>query len=128
MTLCNDIIKSREIRFKASYTDNQANSAIGLLRDVPGIADITEIKKHRILIKYDVRELTLQMIETALIEVGFVLDNGLLQSIKRTVFAYCDDALRERLGINQTGSKQQKISLPQHFTQDPRPDNWRNYS
>jgi len=132
MAICNDIIKSREIRFKPSNVGNQAELTTGLaadlLRDVAGIADTTIINDQRIRIKYDVRELTLQMIENALIEVGFMLNSGLLQRIKRAIFAYCEDALRERLGIHQTSAEPQTISLPQNFTQDPRPDNWRHYS
>ena len=91
MPLCNDTIKNREIRFKLS-TPDQAKKAEQLLSGVPGIEHTEVTAPCCMHISYNVEELTLQMIESALREVGFDLDDGLIVRLKRAVFSYCEDA------------------------------------
>jgi hypothetical protein len=127
MPLCNDTIKNREIRFKLS-TPGQANKAEQLLSGVPGIEHVEVVAPCCMSIRYRVEELTLQMIESALCEVGFELDDGLMIRIKRAVFSYCEDALRASIGIDEdSSSKTPALTLPHHTLQDPRPDDWRKY-
>jgi len=127
MALCNDIIKDREIRFKLS-TPDQANKAEQLLKDVPGIESIEAVTPESLHVRYSVETLTLQMIETALREVGFDLDDGLINKLKRAVFSYCEDALRASIGVDQgNDDKSHRLSLSQSALQDPRPHDWRKY-
>ena len=127
MPLCNDIIKDREICFKLS-TPDQAKKAEQLLSGVPGIEHIEAVDPNCLHIRYNVEELTLQMIESALREVGFDLDDGLIIRIKRAVFSYCEDALRSSIGVNKANNDTTPtLSLPQQSLQDPRPDDWRKY-
>lgn len=126
MPLCNDIIKSREIRFKLS-TPDQADKARQLLSEVPGIEHMEVIHANSLEIRYSVEKLTLQMIETALRKVGFELDNGLVTVIKRAVFSYCEDAQRASLGVDHAEGEKHELTLPPHVLHDPRPDDWRNY-
>ncbi len=128
MASSNDIIKSREIHFRVDNGERPAEYAAALLRGVPGIKQAMPRNPSCLNIHYDVRSLTLHMLESALTEAGFELDNGLMQKIKRAIFAYIEDALRARLGIGDGATEQQAISLPKHFAHDPRPDNWRNYT
>jgi hypothetical protein len=127
MPLCNDTIKNREIRFKLS-TPDQAKKAEQLLSGVPGIEHIETVAPCCMHIRYNVEELTLQMIESALREVGFDLDDSLVNRLKRAVFSYCEDALRASIGVDEVNNgKTPTLTLPRHTLQDPRPDDWRKY-
>ena len=127
MALCNDIIKDREIRFKLSTAD-QATKAEELLKDVPGIESIEAVSAEILHVRYSVETLTLQMIEAALREVGFDLDDGLVNKLKRAVYSYCEDALRASIGVEQGDSDRvHTLSLSQSTLQDPRPHDWRKY-
>jgi len=125
MPLCHDTIKNREIRFKLS-TPDQAKKAEQLLSDVQGIEHIEVVAPCCMNIRYNVEKLTLQMIESALREVGFDLDDGLVIRLKRAVFSYCEDALRASIGVDETNDgKTPTLTLPHHTLQDPRPHDWR---
>jgi hypothetical protein len=127
MTLCNDTIKDREIRFKLS-TPDQAKKAEQLLSGVPGIEHIEAVAPCCMHVRYDVEALTLQMIESALREVGFDLDDGLVNRIKRAVFSYCEDALRASIGVDEANNgNTPTLTLPHQTLQDPRPHDWRKH-
>lgn len=129
MAICNDIIKTREICFRAERAaSNPAQQAMALLKDVRGIEHMELRGPNRLQLRYDVGKLTLQMIETALKEVNFNLDNGLIHRMKRSLLSYCEDAQRASLGVNHDESADNAISLPKNHTQDPRPDHWRHYT
>lgn len=129
MPICNDITKEREIRFTCSLTKaDQAEKAVRLLEDIAGIELVTQTRPNVLNIRYDIREVTLQMLEEALIDIGFKLHHSLGLRIKREVISYCEDTLRSSLGIE---NRQQSISFDKTTSQrenfDPRSDNWRNY-
>jgi hypothetical protein len=127
MPLCNDTIKNREIRFKLS-TPDQAMKAEQLLSGVPGIENIEVAAPCCMHIRYNVEELTLQMIESALRDVGFDLDDSLVVRLKRAVFSYCEDALRASIGVDEAGNDNAPtLTLSQHPLQDPRPHDWRKH-
>lgn len=127
MPLCNDIIKNRVIRFKLSAPD-QANKAAQLLSGVSGIEHIEAPAPDCLQIRYSVEKLTLNMIESALREVGFNLDDGLVIRFKRAVFSYCEDALRASIGVDEAnGDTHPALTLPATSLEDPRPHDWRKY-
>ena len=127
MPLCNDIIKDREIRFTLS-TPDQARKAELVLKDVPGIEQIEAVAANCLHIRYSVEKLTLSMIESALRDVGFDLEDGLIIKLQRAVFSYCEDALRASIGVNEGSSDETpQLSLPHNSLQDPRPHDWRKY-
>lgn len=126
MAICKDMVKNRAIRF-ARGDGAQASKAMKLLSDVGGINDMSVTDNDVLFISYNVQQLTLQMLETALKEVGFELNNSLLTQIKRAVLAYCEDAQRSSLGIEQAKADHEALSLSEASAHDPRPDNWRHY-
>lgn len=126
MPLCNDIIKERDIHFAMANGD-QAERAMLLLTGVSGIEAMRVTAAGNLHIRYDVQALTLQMIESALSEVGFRLDDGMLMRLKRAVYSYCEDALRASLGVEQLNAEKPSLILSTETSHDPRPDNWRNY-
>jgi len=127
MPICNDVIKNREIRFSLS-TPDQARKAEQVLSGVKGIERIEAVSSNCLQISYSVEELTLQMIESALRDVGFDLDNSLVIRFKRAVYSYCEDALRASIGVAEgDGGEKPQLSLPKHLLQDPRPHDWHKY-
>jgi hypothetical protein len=126
MPLCNDIIKERDIRFTLADSD-QAERAARLLTGIPGIESMQVTRAGNLHIRYDVQALTLQMIESALSNVGFKLEDSALLRLKRAVFSYCEDALRASLGVEQHNAEKPSLILHRDQSHDPRPDNWRNY-
>lgn len=132
MPLCNDITKDREIRFTLSLTKaDQAETAARLLADVAGIELVVPVRPNVLRVRYDIREISLQMLESALIDVGFNLRDSLAKRFKYELIAYCEDALRSSLGIETDRQQPPSLSLTKaelhHHSLDPRPDNWRNY-
>lgn len=126
--MCKDTIKCRDIRFSHAKPDaDHAEKARQLLVDVSGIESMTIISTHCLRLRYDIRKLTLQMLESALKSVGFDLDNSLTARIKRGIYAYCEDAHRSSLHLEEISNEHPALNVPEHFTHDPRPDNWRNY-
>lgn len=126
MTIYKDVMKNREIRF-ARRGSAQAEKAMSLLADVDGIEQMSVTTANTLRIRYDVQHLTLQMLESALKQVGFKLDNSITTKIKRALYAYSEDAQRSTLGIEQAKAEHHALSLPEQGTHDPRPDNWRHY-
>lgn len=130
MTLCSDIIKDREIRFTKSLTEvDQAESAVRLLNGIIGIELAVPACPNVLRVRYNIRNITLNMLESALIDVGFTLQNSLVLRFKRGLIAYCEGALRSSLGIetDQPNSPSLTLIKPSDQHLDPRPDNWRNY-
>ncbi len=127
MPICKDIIKQRIIHLQ-SNDPQVAKRASELLSAVPGVSRARATGEGRIRIHYDVRELTLQMIEQALQDIGFDLSRSIGCRIKRGLAAYCEDALRESLGINQPPQKQRALKLNTSTPHDPRPYQWRNFT
>jgi hypothetical protein len=126
MAICKDVIKNREIRFSRSGVD-QAEKAMKLLSGVGGIEKMSVITPDALSIRYDVQQLTLQMLESALVQVNFKLNTGIITQIKRSLFAYCEEAQRSTLGIEQAKTGHHTLSLSEQGSHDPRPDNWRHY-
>ena len=129
---CKDTTKDREIRFTLSLTRaDQAETAARLLADVAGIELATPVRPNVLRVRYDVRKITLQMLESALIDVDFSLRNSLANRFKRELIAYCEGAMRSSLGIETNRQQPPSFSLGEsetlHHNLDPRPDNWRNY-
>lgn len=129
-----DLIKYRDIIFSNLHPDPcQAESAMLLLSDVSGVVHLNRTSNTCLHIGYDVRELTLLMIESALLDVGFHLDNNLLSKLKRALFYYTEETQRINMGLQQhDASTHRKIfvhrydQLP-HGCRDDRPDYWRKY-
>ena len=127
MPMCRDVIKTRELQFLSKLPGvDAAEKAQRLLSRVKGIEAVELVRPGRLSLRYDVRLLTLQMIEAALRDVGFFLDNKLTTRIRRSLFAYCEDAQRASLGVEHD-AEHVILSHPDSATHDPRPHNWRNY-
>lgn len=130
----NSLIKQREIIFSPLHPDsNQAHSASLMLIGVEGIQHVEPMDETRLLIRYDIRRITLAIVEDVLREVGFHLDNALLLKLKRALYYYTEETERANLGCPACQIKTTRdvfIKLYQnreHGCRDRRPHHWRNY-
>ena len=136
MDLANiDFIKQHEIHFRnVDPTANDARETLLLLMDIQGIADIRALTLDCVQVRYDIRQITLQVIESALVEVGFHLDNSLLSKMKRALFYYTEETQLVNLGYqhNQASSTLDIFvscyNQRQHGCRDERPEYLRHYS
>jgi len=91
-SLFSDFIKQREIPFRSlNPGGNDARDAVLLLMEINGIDDIRALTNDCVQLRYDIRTITLEIIEAGLQEVGFHLDNSLLFKMKRALFYYTEE-------------------------------------
>lgn len=129
-----NLLKRREIRFRnLDPHANDATEAMQLLLEVNGVEHALATTQDVMQIHYDLRYITLQMLEAALIEVGFHLDNSLLCKMKRALFYYLEETQLMNLGHDQ---KQANSTIDvfihcynqrQHGCRDERPTHLRQY-
>lgn len=129
----NILVKHREIRFCRLHPDNtQAHSASLILSDVEGIHLVQPVEPHLLHVSYDITRITLNIIEGALSELGYHLDNSLMYKLKRALYYYTEETQRANLGLEEAccPDKQMFISRylrRRHGCRDQRPEHWRNY-
>lgn len=129
-----DFIKQHEIHFRnVDPAANDAREALRLLMEVQGIADIRALMPDCIQVRYDIRHVTLQVIETALSEVGFHLDSSLLIKMKRALFYYTEETQLMNWGYqHDQASSTLDIFVScynqrEHGCRDERPEYLRHY-
>ena len=128
------LLKHREISFSPLHPDpNQAQSAMLLLSGQQGIESQHQVQSHRLGLSYFINHLSLQEIESALIDNGFHLDNSLLVKLKRALIYYSEETQRSNLGCDKGNSHcTRKVFTAQHKRsnhgcRDERPHHWRIY-
>ena len=130
-----DFIKQREIHFRSLNPNaNDARDAMLLLMEIQGIDDIRALTRDCIQVRYDLRTITLEIIEAGLQEVGFQLDNNLLFKLKRALFYYTEETQLMNLGqLHDQASSTLDVFINcyhqrQHGCRDERPPHLRQYS
>ena len=126
--------KHREVHFRAPPpAAEQAYHAALALRKIDGVLRAHSSAGPTVHVTYDLTEVSLQLIECLLIELGFHLDNSLLAKLKRALYYYTEQAEQETLGCQRgRGNCTQAIFINryqhlQHGCRDDRPDHWRHY-
>jgi len=126
--------KHREVHFRAPPpAAEQAYHAAFALSKVEGVLRAHSSAGPVVHVTYDLTEVSLQLIECLLIELGFHLDNSLLAKLKRALYYYTEQAEQETLGCQRgRGNCTQAIFINryqhlQHGCRDDRPDHWRHY-
>lgn len=89
--------KHREIRF-ASLPPGQVGQAMRSLQMFKGLRVSTGEHPLSLIVSYSVLEFSLEMIESALSEAGFHLDNALYSRLVRTFIYFCEETQRHNLG------------------------------
>lgn len=89
--------KEREIRF-APCPPGQAERALRSLRMLKGLrVERCSEREHVLLISYSVLVFSLEVLEDALREAGYHLDNTLYMKLVRTVVYFCEETQRHNL-------------------------------
>ena len=129
-----ELYKSRIIQFCRFHPEpDQAHSAALWLKDVAGIQNARRLTPHALSVVYDLRRVTLQGLEQALLELGYHLDNSLLCKLKRALFHYTEETQRENLAVIHEGQTTQREVFVNRYQQrphgcrDPRPEYLREY-
>ena len=127
-------LKDRQIFFDELHPDpNQAQTAALMLDGIPGIRSVRSETPILLRIRYNLLDISLEQIESALIETGFHLDNGLLFRLRRALYYYTEETQRANNGCDRGDSNcTRKIFIDQyqrrnHALKDPRPEHWRKY-
>ncbi|VAX00418.1 hypothetical protein MNBD_GAMMA20-500 [hydrothermal vent metagenome] len=128
-------IKQREIRFcTLDPSAEPARDAAQLLLNAPGVETVQALTRDNLHIHYRLCQISLQIIEESLVELGFHLDNSLLCRMRRALIYYCEETELANMGrshdkTNATldifiNSYQQR----RHDCRDPHPKHLRNHS
>lgn len=129
----NILVKHREIRFCRLHPDStQAHSASLLLSDIEGIHLVQPLGPHLLHVSYDISRITLVIIEGALNELGYHLDNSLMLKLKRALYYYTEETQRANLGLEEVCCPDKQMFINRylrrrHGCRDERPEHWRNY-
>ncbi|WPL16702.1 hypothetical protein Thiowin_01671 [Thiorhodovibrio winogradskyi] len=129
-----DRIKHRQIHFRDLHPErNDAETAARFLKDVEGVLDTRPASPVLLNLSYDIHQICLEEIDTALRELGLHLDNGLLYRMKRALAYYTEETLRENHGIKRAESQctkkvfARRFESIEHGCRDQRPEHWRRY-
>ena len=127
-------IKHREIAFDTLQPGpQQALTAVEVLKDLEGVEAVEAAGEHRLELDYDLRLVSLQMIEELLVELGFHLDNSLVFKLRRALYYYTEENERGRVGINHGDPNDtrevfiRRYARMRHGCRDERPGYWRRY-
>lgn len=124
--------KRRTIRLGgADANPDRVRSAARLLRDVKGVSEVRIISRNRMVVRYNVRQITLQVIEALLNEFGYQLETGLVCRCMRAVFYYiedieCSDPVHDQAECTRDVFITRYLRRP-HGCRDQRPDYLRRY-
>ena len=126
------LTKHREIQFRGPHPEsNQAQAATLALSDAEGILRLDPLSVQSLRVSYDVRLITLQAIEESLIDLGYHLDNSLLNKLKRAVYYYTEETQRANLGHHEKVHTHKvfvdRYHRSPHGCRDCRPQHWRKY-
>jgi len=129
------VVKQREIHFRSLNPDsNDARDAILLLMEIEGILDLRALTNNCLQVQYDLRQITLEIIETGLRAVGFHLDNNILFKLKRALFYYTEETQLMNMGrLHDQANSTLDVFINcydqrQHGCRDERPPYLRQYS
>lgn len=86
---------------KRGIKGRQAEDACKALRGIKGVLSVHPITKCRFHLTYSLESLSFELIEGLLYELGFKLDNSIFAIIRRTIYQYSEDNVREKLHVDE---------------------------
>jgi hypothetical protein len=125
-------LKQRSIWLtEPSQDPDYAESAAELLRNVRGVLRVKVTKSDRLLVSYNVREITLQVVEALLIEFGYKLHTSLVCRLMRGLCYYvedieCTNCKHDQADCTRDAFITRYLRRP-HGCRDHRPDYLRRY-
>ncbi len=125
-------LRQRSIRLtEPSQDPNYAESAADLLRDARGVVEIQVVRSDHLLVSYNVREITLQILEALLAEFGDKLRTSLFCRTLRALCYYIEDIECTNCKHNQADCTRDafitRYLRRPHGCRDRRPEYLRRY-
>lgn len=127
-----DLHKQREILF-SRFPPGQIPEAASQLQQLEHLEAAPQLLKRAVEVSYDLREHTLEELETHLQDQGFHLDNTLMSKLRRALIHYVEDTQLHNLGVHERPLKQSQEAFIQawerhpHGDHDETPPEWREY-
>ena len=126
--------KQREISFFEFHPDpDQCQSAIQLLNSIDEIEQCERSGPRSLIVHYNLNQISLEVIELLLIELGFHLESGLFYKLSRALYYYTEEVQRDNLGINNNSAIDTKMIFMNryqhlmHGCRDTTPAHFRDY-
>ena len=88
--------KVREIRFRP-LPPGQVEKALQALRALPGVQAEAGRRPLSVVVRYSILEYSLEVLETALVEGGFHLDQALYVKLRRALVYFVEETQRHNL-------------------------------
>lgn len=129
-----ELNKERDIVFSAEPPD-QLDRAFQLLDGMPGCTVRYGDNPNTLRIGYSLADYTLEGLEQALVNEGFILDHSsLLSSIERKIIYYCEDTICHNMDtpVHPTKMNEREVFVKayeheSHGDQDDTPPELRDY-
>jgi len=124
--------KHREILF-SRFPPGQIPEAADHLKRQDGLDAEARLEKRAVDVNYDLRDHTLEGLETQLQDKGFHLDNTLMSKLVRALIYYVEDTQLHNLGATERPLKQSQEAYVHawerhaHGDHDETPPEWREY-
>lgn len=88
--------KLREIRFRP-LPPGQVERALASLRQLPGLGVEPGHRPLAVMVHYSILDYSLEVLESALAEAGFHLDQSLFVKLRRALINFCEETQRHNL-------------------------------
>jgi hypothetical protein len=125
-------LKQRNIRLTGPQQGPvSTESAAALLRDVRGVLRVRMIGPNHLVVSYNVRQITMQIIEALLTEFGYRLHTGFVCRVMRGFCYYiedieCSNCRPDQAGCTRDAFITRYLRRP-HGCRDQRPEYLRRY-
>ena len=114
-----DRYRCRHIHLKQSDNPvHRADEACTALTSIDGILLAAPCSEYSVHIIYSLDKLTFEIVIELLIELGFVMDDSFLISLRNTIFCFLEDNARDNMQIDVTELKQEDSTSPEIPHQD----------
>jgi len=130
-----EFIKHHDIRFQdLDPKQHSIEQVVSLLAEVKGILKVEANSADSVHVRYDLQHITLQVIEDALIAVGFSLESSLVSRLKRALIYYTEETQLVNLGYHHDQANStldvfiNVYNQRKHGCRDDRPAHLRQYS
>lgn len=128
-----EYIKQRELCFhRLSTLTDPVASAKELLSEIQGILSVEARGETCIIIRYRLDLINLIALEEGLSMLGYRLDQGLVQRLKRAYVHYVEETQLANMGLSQDSKSTTRIFIEQyeqrqHGCRDERPSYYHHY-
>ena len=101
------------------------------MRDIRGVSQVRIVRMDRIAVQYNVRQITLQIIEALLVEFDYEVDSSLLCRMMRALCYYvedieCTDGCHDLAAYTRDDFITRYLTRP-HGCRDSRPEYQKRY-